>query len=74
MVTARHIDTDCVGLDDASYWGAVLAQAARAELRSVGCNLAWRPRCTPELKTRKEKGGIPLEKIEARLAKEKAHG
>ncbi len=55
MARAYNFDPDGAGRDSVLYWGAVLAQAvrdrdaaraqtARAELRRLRCNLAWRPR------------------------------
>ncbi len=51
----RPLDTDRVGRDSVAYWGAVLAMAvqaddtaradvARAELRSLRCDITRRPR------------------------------
>lgn len=58
MAGAYNFDPDKAGRDSVLYWGAVLAQAvrdrdaaradaARAELRRLRCNLAWRPRRKP---------------------------
>ncbi|MGC9261663.1 MAG: hypothetical protein ACP5I8_16485 [Phycisphaerae bacterium] len=57
MEKTLPFEPDAVGHNSAPYWGAVLAQAvrdrddtraqtARAELRRLRCNLAWRPRRT----------------------------
>ena len=60
-MTLTPSELDRIAKDKAPYWGAVLAQAvrdrdaaradtARAELRRLKCNLAWRPRPTkPEV-------------------------
>ncbi len=55
MGTLTPQDIDAVGRDSAPYWAAVLAlavqsgdttraDAARAELRRLGCDIARRPR------------------------------
>ena len=63
MAKTYDFHPDDAGRDSVLYWGAVLAQAvqdrdvaradaARAELRRLRCNLAWRPRRKPVVEAR----------------------